>query len=117
MKPQKVSGKQIEKIDLGTKIIFQYPLKTKLMSVAYMVVNGRSPKGKNNFFLEHDCSFIIFLTKGSGEVYAGEEVFEVETHDMVLVPSGCKFAMEGEMEYVTVDVPAFYPEQSKEIRS
>lgn len=115
MRPQKISKKQIEKIDLGSKVIHEYPLKTRLMSVAYMVVKGRHPKGKNKFLLEYDCAFIMYLTKGKGKVYAGEEVFDVKVGDVVFVPVENRFAVEGDMEYVTVDTPAFYPEQSEEI--
>lgn len=115
MKPQKLTKKQVNKIDLGSKVIHEYPLKTRLMSVAYMVVKGRHPKGKKRFLIEHDCAFVIFLTKGKGRVYAGEEVFDVKVGDVVFVPTENNFAVEGDMEYVTFDAPAFFPEQSEEI--
>lgn len=115
MKAQKVGEKQTKKIDLGTKVIHEYPLDTKLMSVAYMVIDGRHPKDKNTFLLEHDCAFILYLTKGKGKVYVGDEVFEVGVGDAVFVPTEQRFAVEGKMEYVTVDTPAFYREQSEEV--
>jgi mannose-6-phosphate isomerase-like protein (cupin superfamily) len=116
MKPVKIKFKEAKKTDLGTKIIHSYPLPTKLMSLAYMIVKGRHPQGKA-FFLEHDCAFIIYVTKGKGTVYAGNEKFDVEIGDAVLVPTDNKFAVEGNMEYVTVDVPGYYHEQSEEITS
>lgn len=82
------------KIDLGTKVIFKYPSPTKIFDIGRMVVNGRNPEGK---------------------IYAGDDVFDVKINDVVLVPKGNKFAAEGKMEYITVDVPAFYLEQSTEI--
>ncbi len=115
MKPQKLSKKQIELVDLGSKKIQKYPLDTKLMSVAYMVVDGRHPKGKKKFLLEHDCAFVVYLIKGKGKVYAGDEVFDVRVGDVVFVPTEHRFAVEGKMEYVTVDTPAFYLEQSEEV--
>ena len=89
MKPQKYTLKDVTKIDLGTKIIYKYPVLTKLFDVARMVVNGRHPKDKNTYILEHGCMFAMYVIKGSGKIYAGENIF---------------------------DVPAYYPEQSEEIK-
>jgi mannose-6-phosphate isomerase-like protein (cupin superfamily) len=115
MKPQKFTAKQAKKIDLGTKLIYKYPTPTKEMDIARMVVKGRHPKGKNKYILEHECSFVIYVIKGKGQVFAGDELFRVKVGDVVFVPKENKFAVKGEMEYITVDVPAFYLEQSEEI--
>lgn len=115
MKPQKYSLKDVTKIDLGTKVIFKYPTPTKLFDVAHMVVNGRHPNGNNTFVLEHGCMFAMYIIKGSGKVYAGDEVFKVGVDDVVFVPTDHKFAVEGNLEYITFDLPAYYPEQSEEV--
>jgi mannose-6-phosphate isomerase-like protein (cupin superfamily) len=57
----------------------------------------------------------MYVTKGTGQVFAGEETFEVKPEDVIFVPAKHKFAVEGDLEYITFDSPAFYPEQSKEI--
>lgn len=116
MKPIKYSSHRADKIDLGTKAIFKYPTPTKRFDVAKMVLNGRHPKGKDTFVLEHDCSFVMFITKGTGRVFAGSEVFDVVPEDVVFVPSENKFAVEGNLEYITFDIPAYYKEQSEEIK-
>jgi mannose-6-phosphate isomerase-like protein (cupin superfamily) len=82
-----------------------------------MVVKGRHPKESNKFILEHACNFVIYVVKGEGKIYAGDETFEVKVDDVVFVPTDNKFAAEGEMEYITVDVPAFYIEQSEEVEA
>lgn len=115
MKPQKYSLKDTTKIDLGTKIIYKYPTPTRAFDVARMVVNGRHPKGKNTYILEHGCMFAMYIIKGKGKVYAGDNVFEVGVDDVIVVPTDNKFAVEGKMEYITFDIPAYYPEQSEEI--
>lgn len=56
------------------------------------------------------------MIKGSGKIYAGEETFNVRVGDVVFVPIENKFAAEGDMEYITVDSPAFFPEQSEEVK-
>ena len=115
MKPVKYSVKQTTKIDLGTKIIYKYPTPTKLFDVAHMVLNGRHPKRENSYILEHGCMFAMYITKGEGTVYAGDQTFSVSVDDVVIVPTNNKFAVEGKKEYVTFDLPAYYPEQSEEI--
>ena len=115
MKPVKYSFKDINKIDLGTKVIFKYPTPMKIMDIARMVVRGRHPQGETKFLLEHDCNFVIYVIKGKGIIYAGDEVYKVKVNDVVFVPKENKFAAEGEMEYITVDSPAFNMEQSEEI--
>ena len=115
MKPAKYTSEDTNKIDLGTKVIFKYPTPTKLMDIARMVVKGRHPQQKTKFLLEHNCNFVIHVIKGRGKIFAGEEIFNVEVGDVVFVPKENKFAAEGVMEYITVDSPAFYMEQSVEI--
>jgi len=116
MKPKKYSFSDTNKIDLGTKVIYKYPTPTKKMDIAKMVVNGRHPEDKNTFLVEHECQFVIYVTKGSGIIYAGDEKFKVGVGDVVFVPTENKFAAEGKMEYITVDNPAFFLEQSEEIK-
>ncbi|SRR4030042_2773256 len=115
MKPQKYTFEDTNKIDLGTKVIYKYPTPTKEFDMAKMVVKGRHPAEPNKFILEHKCQFVIYVSKGKGKIYAGDDIFEVAEGDVVFVPTDHKFAAEGEMEYITVDVPAFFMEQSEEI--
>ena len=45
--------------------------------------------------MEHGCMFAMYIIKGKGRVYAGENVFEVGVDDVVIVPNDNKFAVEG----------------------
>jgi mannose-6-phosphate isomerase-like protein (cupin superfamily) len=117
MQPIKYSPNQTTRIDLGTKVIFKYPTPTQLFDIARMVVAGRHPADPNKYILEHACDFVIYVIRGEGKVWAGEEIFEVKVNDVVFVPKENKFAVEGNMEYITVDVPAFSLEQSEEIEA
>lgn len=115
MRARKYSFNQTSEIDLGTKHIFKYPTPTKELDIAKMVVDGRHPIGKTKFIIEHDCQFVIYVTKGEGKITAGKEVFNVKVGDVVFVPTNNRFAVEGKLEYITVDTPSFYPEQSEEL--
>lgn len=116
MKPTKYSFDQANRIDLGTKVIYKYPTPTKLFDVGRMVVKGRHPEDPQIFIIEHECSFVMYITRGKGRVYAGDKAFDVVPEDVVFVPSEHKFAVEGDFEYITFDAPAFYLEQSEEIK-
>ena len=113
-KPTKFTIKVSTQIDLGTKIIHKYPTPLKEIDIAKMAVNGRHPQN-GNFIIEHECTFVIYVIKGSGKVWAGKEIFEVTAGDVVFVPKETAFAVEGKLEYITVDTPAYYPEQAEEI--
>jgi len=114
MKPQKFTFEDTRKVNLGTKTIYKYPALSKLLELNYMIVNGRHPENKNEFIIEHDCQFIIYVTKGNGKIYAGDKIFNVKVGDTVYVPAKNKFAVEGKgLEYITVDSPAWYPEQAE----
>lgn len=115
MEPQKFSFRDAKKLDFGTKIIFKYPTPTKEMDIALMKVKGRHPKNRKSFILEHTCQFVIYVIKGSGKIYAGDQIFDVKVGDVLFVPTENKFAVEGTLEYITVDSPAFFPDQSEEI--
>jgi len=115
MKPIKYSKSDTSLIDLGTKKIIKYPTPTKLFDIGKMIVDGRHPEKENKFLLESDCDFVIYVIKGNGKISAGDEVYSVVVDDVVFVPKGNRFAVEGKMEYITFDVPAFYLEQSQEI--
>ncbi len=57
----------------------------------------------------------MYIIKGKGVVYAGDEIFNVHVDDVMIVPIDNEFAVEGNMEYITFDLPAYYPEQSEEV--
>lgn len=115
MKPKKVSFEDAKLVDLGSKKIYEYKFGYKKMSIAKMVVNGRFPENKNKFFLEHKCSFIIVVTKNTGRILFENKKFEVKEGDSIFIPSGNKYAIEGNFEYFTVVAPAYFPEQAEEI--
>lgn len=115
MKPQKFSHSETTKIDLGNKVIFKYPIPTRLFDISHMVVHGRHPHDKKSFGVNQDCVFAIYVIKGKGRVFVGEDIFTLTVNDVVFVPQATKYAVEGEMEYITFDTPAFYPEQSEQL--
>lgn len=114
MKPVKYSASDAGNTDLGTKIIHKYPTPTKNYDIARMEVVGRFPD--KGFILNNVCDFFLYVLEGTGKVYAGEEIFEVEPKDVVFVPAKNKYAVDGKFQYITIDVPEWYEDQAGEVK-
>ena len=117
MKAQKFTLRDTRKVDLKTKVIHKYPTLSRLLELNHMKVDGRHPENEDEFVLEHDCQFILYVLKGKGIVYVEDQVFEVAVGDAVYVPIENRFAVEGSgFEYITVETPAWYPEQAEIVK-
>ena len=100
-------------VDKGTKRIKKYTAPDKSLEINHMILNGRTPEKEGTFLCETKVHFMVFIIKGEGKIYVGEEIYEIREGDCVDVPAGTKFAAEGyNFEYITVESPAWYPEQA-----
>ncbi len=110
-----IKKEQAKIVDLGTKIIRKYTASDKQLEINHMTLNGRTPEKEGTFLCETKVHFMVYITKGSGRMFCGEDAFEVSEGDCVDVPTGIKFAAEGNFEYITAESPAWYSEQHKEV--
>jgi mannose-6-phosphate isomerase-like protein (cupin superfamily) len=99
-------------VDQGSKIIRGYTASDRQLEINHMILNGRTPQEEGTFLYESKVHFMVFVIKGKGKMFCGNEVFNVEEGDAVDVPAGIKFAAEGNLEYVTAESPAWYKEQA-----
>jgi mannose-6-phosphate isomerase-like protein (cupin superfamily) len=100
-------------IDLHTKIIRKYTALDKSLEFNHMTLSGRNPENPEHYIFETKVHFMVFILKGKGKVYCDDQVFYVETGDVVDVPVNTKFAAEGDdFEYLTTETPAWFPEQA-----
>ncbi len=105
---------QAKIIDKGDKVIKKYTAPDKQLEINHMTLNGRTPDKEGTFLCETKLHWMLFVTKGKGRVFRNDEVFDVEEGDCVDFPPGTRFAAEGRnFEYITVENPAWYPEQAK----
>lgn len=104
---------QAKLVDLGNKVIRKYIAPDKSMEINYMTVTGRNPENPHHFLLEKEVQFMMYVIKGTGTVFVGDEKHAVEVGDVIHVPKNTKFAIESEnLEYLAAETPAFYPEQA-----
>ncbi len=109
-----IKKNQAKIVDQGTKIIRKYTASDKQLEINHMILNGRTPEKKGTFLCETKLHFMVFVIKGKGKIFRGNEVFNVKEGDCIDVPPKTKFAAEGyDFEYITVESPAWYPEQAK----
>ena len=100
-------------VDKGTKKIRKYTAPDRQLEINHMILNGRTPEKKGQFLCETKIHSMVFVIKGKGKIFCGEDVFEVSEGDCIDVPPKTKFAAEGyNFEYITAESPAWYPEQA-----
>lgn len=108
-----IKKEQAKIVNLGTKIIKKYTSSDKQLEINHMTLNGRTPEKAGTFLCETKVHFMVYVIKGSGRMFCGEDIFEVSEGDSIDVPSGIKFAAEGSFEYITAESPAWYQEQAQ----
>ena len=94
------------------KKIKKYPSPSKVMEYNVMLVNGRSPVKEDRFIYNTLVHFMIYVTKGTGVFFVDNQEFNVGPGAVLDVPPKTRFAVHGEeLEYLTVENPAWFPEQ------
>ena len=108
-----IKKNQAKIVSQKTKIIRKYTAADKQLEINQMILNGRTPEIEGTFICETKVHFMAYVIKGTGKMFCGDDVFEVEEGDCLDVPVGKNFAAQGNFEYVTAESPAWYPEQAK----
>lgn len=97
----------------ANKSIKRYPSASRVMEMNLMTLNGRSPMNPDHFILNTVVHFMIYVTKGEGIFYVDDAIIHASVGDVLDVPPKTRFAASGKgFEYVTVENPAFFLEQS-----
>lgn len=114
MRAMLIKKNQAKIVNQETKIIKKYTAPDKQLEINHMILNGRTPKKEGTFLCESKLHWMLFVIKGKGKIFLNDDVFEIKEGDCVDFPPGSKFAAEGhDFEYITVESPAWYPEQAK----
>lgn len=104
---------QAKIVNLGSKIIRKYTASDRSLEINHMTIKGRHPEIENHFIFETGVSFMVYILKGTGTLYVGDNEYEVGPEDVVYVPKSTKYAVESDnLEYLTVESPAWYSEQA-----
>lgn len=91
----------------------EYPLGDKDINGAVIELKGRYPdKGR---VVNLKCKELAYIIKGSGKVVVEGKEVELNEGDLILLEPGEKYFWEGELVMFVPCVPAWYPEQHKEV--
>ena len=91
----------------------EYPLGDKDINGAVVELKGRYPdKGR---VVNLKCKELAYIIKGSGRVVVEGKEVELNEGDLILLKPGEKYFWEGELVMFVPCVPAWYPEQHKEV--
>lgn len=102
----------------ANKTIKRYPSTSRVIEMNLMTLKGRSPINPDHFIYNTLVHFMVYVTKGTGVFYVDDAAFSASIGDVLDVPPKTRFAASGEgFEYVTVENPAFFPEQSYIVNS
>lgn len=104
-----------EKISVAEGTIWDYPLPTEDIGIAYQKLHGRGPQ--QGLYLNKVCHEIYFIISGSATFYIKNEKYEVKARDAVIVEPNTKHYFEADnLEYITITRPNWYEEQYEQAK-
>ena len=92
----------------------EYSLGDKDINGAVVESNGRYPDEGRVVNLK--CKELAYIIKGSGKVIVEDKEAEFTKEDLILIKPGEKYYWEGSFTMFVSCVPAWYPEQHKEVK-
>ena len=107
----KEGTKQFKNSDACTAT--EYPIGDKDINGAVVDLNGRYPdKGR---VVNLKCKELAYVIEGTGKVVVENEEVKLQKGDLVLIEAGERYFFEGDLKMFVPCVPAWYPEQHKEV--
>jgi len=91
----------------------EYPLGEKDINGAVIELKGRYPdKGR---VVNLKCKELSYIVEGCGKVVVEGKEVQFNKGDLILIEPGEKYFWEGTLTMFVPCVPAWYPEQHKEV--
>lgn len=91
----------------------EYTLDDKDINVATIILKGRYPDQGRVMNLE--CKEICYILEGEAQLHLEEKIIPVNKGDVIMIEPGEKYYWEGEMTMFVPCVPAWTPEQHKQV--
>ena len=108
---RKEETKKFKNSEVCTAI--EYPMEDKDINGAVVEIAGRYPdKGR---VVNLKCREMGYVIKGSGKITVEGKKLELNEGDLVLFEPGEKYFWDGNLTMFMSCVPAWYPEQHKEV--
>jgi len=93
--------------------VIEYPSDDKGINGAVVELNGRYPdKGR---VVNSKCKEMVYIIKGKGSVMIEDQKIELKEKDLISIEPEEKYYWEGNFVMFLSCMPAWYPEQYKEV--
>lgn len=90
-------------------IAYEYPMKNSEMNIGVVEIIHRYPD--EGYAVNHKCSEMGYILKGSGKLATETEQVNLSVGDVVYIPHGEKYYWEGNITVILPATPAWYPQQ------
>lgn len=102
-------------VDDNTEITDLFEVEGANYNVVICEANGRHPVEDGKCFWNERSQKSYYILEGSGKIFVGDEVHEVEGGEFVYVPEKTLHSLEGDFRALIVTSPPYNPEY-EEIR-
>ncbi len=97
-----------------SSVFYEYHLPAKTVSIGVSEINGRYPE--TGFEIDEQVEGCWYVEQGTGAVWIQEVLYPLELGDVVSVPQGEKFYIEGNnLRLIVASSPLWSPEQHKHV--
>lgn len=109
-----VRRNETKKVQNGKECyVFEYPMGDKEINGAVIGITGRYPvKGR---LVNEKVREMVYVIQGSGSITVEGKYIELQEGDLALIEAGEKYFWDGNLRMFVPCVPAWYPEQHKEV--
>jgi|SRR6267154_5178091 len=90
-------------------IAYEYPMQNSEINIGVVEITHRYPD--QGYAINHKCSEIGYILKGSGKLVTEISEVSLSCGDVVYIPHGERYYWEGNMTVVVSSTPAWHPEQ------
>ena len=104
----KTSAKKIS--ENSASVFHEYDLPFNKLSTGVSEINGRYPE--TGFDVDTEVEAVWYIVSGTGSIFVAGELYELTAGDMVMIPAGEKYWIEGkQLQLVVSSSPPWTPQQ------
>lgn len=94
--------------------IWDYPLPTEDIGIAYQILDGRGPR--KGAYLNTVCHEVYFIISGTATFHIKGAKWDVKENDLVIIEPNTPHSVEAKnLKYITITRPNWYEEQYKAV--
>ncbi len=105
---------QTKKVQNGKSCYaFEYPMGDKEINGAIIGITGKYPE--NGRLVNEKVREMVYVMQGKGSITIEGDFIQLQEGDLLMIEPGERYVWEGSMRMFVPCVPAWYPEQHKQV--